>query len=111
MRQDQTNILNTLQDLRDSIEGPDEENEGQPPDQATNKSRQLNHTTTAANTQQDPIYQHRQSKMDTYQQFLKATVLEYQYYYTISTFVTPVKPVSVRAFATHPLYPTVEYYQ
>ena len=39
IRQEQTNILNTLQDLCDSIEGPDEKNEGQQPGHTANECR------------------------------------------------------------------------
>ena len=48
MREEQANILNTLPDLRDSIKGPDEENEDQQP----------NHTIPAATTEQNSDNQH-----------------------------------------------------
>ena len=111
MRQEQTNILNIQQDLCDSIEGPEEENEEQQIGHAANEGRQPNHTTTAANTQQDPAHQHRQSEIDTYRQYLNTTALEHQQYYAPSAFVTLVKPIPVQAFATHPLYPIAESYQ
>ena len=66
MKQEQANILNTLQDLRDSIEGPEEENEDQQIGHTANEGQQPNHTTTAANTQQDPTHRRHQSEIDTY---------------------------------------------
>ena len=78
MRQEQANILNTLQDLRDSIEGPEEENEDQQIGHTENEDQQPNHTMTAANTQQDLTHRHRQSEIDTYRQFLNTAALEHQ---------------------------------
>ena len=90
-----------MQDLRDSIEGPDEENEDQ----------QLDLTIPVVNTQQNPDNQHHQSEIDTYRQFLNTAVPDYQSYFVLSAFVTSVKPVPVRAFVAHPFYPMAKTYQ
>ena len=101
MWQEQANILNILHDLRGSIEGSDKENEDQQPDL----------TIPAGNTQQNPDNQQHQSEIDAYRQFLNTVVPDYQSYFAPSAFVTPVKPVPVRAFTTHPFYPMAETYQ